>query len=149
MRRTVAVPCLVLLALAGCGGAAKNSLSASDLRTQATRLCTIARKQTDRIATPTGPATAAAFLNRGLAVLDPELKALRQLHPSGDLGQVYATAIDAFAQKVNALRTAAATLAGNGDPVVTMKSLEQQIAPLEGQENGAWLALEIPACLNR
>jgi hypothetical protein len=149
MRRAVVLPGLLMLAFMGCGGAAKNSLSASDLRTQATRLCTIARKQTDRIAAPTGPATAAAFLNNGLAVLDPELAALRQLHPSGDLGQVYTTAIDAFARKVNALRTAAAKLAGNGDPVVTMKSLEQQLAPLEEEENGAWQALEIPACLNR
>jgi hypothetical protein len=149
MRRAVVLPGLLLLALMGCGGSGSSGLSARDLRTQATRLCTIARKQTDRIAAPSSPAGAAAFLNQGLAVLQPELKALRQLHPSGDLGQVYKTAITAFAQKVDAVRTAATALAGNGDPVTTMKSLEQQLAPLEEEENGAWQALEIPACLNR
>jgi hypothetical protein len=148
MRRAVLLPGLLLLALMGCGSAS-GGLSARDLRTQATSLCTIAREQTDRIAAPSSPAGAAAFLNQGLAVLQPELKALRQLHPSGDLGEVYKTAITAFAQKVDAVRTAATALAGNGDPVTTMKSLEQQLAPLEEEENGAWQALEIPACLNR
>lgn len=151
MRRAVAVAasCLVLLALAGCGGGGNSGLSASELRSQATHLCTVARQQTDRIPAPASPAQAAAFLDKGLVVLAPELNALRQLHPSGDLAQVYRTAIDAFAQKVSAIRAAAGSLAGTGDPVSTMKALQQQLASLEEQENGAWQALEIPACLNR
>lgn len=150
MRRAVALAlsCLALAALTGCGGG-NSGLSANDLRTQATRLCTVARQQTDRIPTPASPAQAAAFLNRGLAVLEPELKALRQLHPSGDFSQVYRTAIEASAQKVSAIRGAAGALAGGGDPVTTMKALQTQLATLESQENGAWQALEIPACLNR
>ncbi len=149
MRRSVALPGLLVLALVGCGGSADNSLSARDLRTQATRICTIAHRQTDRIVAPATPAAAAPFLAKGIAILAPELRALQRLRASSDLRQVYMTAINAFAQKLAALRAAAAALAGVGDPIATMKALQQQLAPLEGQEDGAWQALEIPACLNR
>jgi hypothetical protein len=136
---------LAVLCLTGCGAA---SLSTTELRNQATRVCSAARKQTNLIATPTSPAGGAAFLSQGLAVLGPELAVLRKLRPPRDLAQVYSTAVGAFSQKVAALRETANTLKGGGDPVIAMKTLQQQLAPLESDEDGAWRALEIPSCMN-
>jgi hypothetical protein len=33
--------------------------------------------------------------------------------------------------------------------VSAVETLQQRLTPLEAQEDGAWRALEIPACLNR
>jgi hypothetical protein len=134
------------LLLGGCGS---KPLSSSQLHDQATRLCTLATSQTDQIPTPASPAGSATFLKRGIAVLTPELNALRGLRPTGDVADVYSTSLDAFANKLSDLRHAVHELSGGEDPVIAVKTLQQQLAPIESQENGAWQALEIPACLNR
>ena len=82
-------------------------------------------------------------------MLDPELRGLRQLQPPSDLRQVYSTAVSSFSQKLDALHQAARAVAGGGDAVVAIKALQQRLAPLEAQEDDAWQALEIPACLSR
>jgi hypothetical protein len=147
MRRLAGALCaMTWLCAAGCGA---TSLSTQELRTQATRLCTAARHQTDRIAAPSSPAGAGPFLSQGIAVLGPELSGLRQLQPSHDVAQVYSTAVSSFSQKLDALHRAAHAVAGGGDAVGAIKTLQQRLAPLEAQEDGAWQALEIPACLNR
>jgi hypothetical protein len=147
MRRLGGALCAVIsLCVAGCGA---TSLSTQELRSQATRLCTAARHQTDRIAAPSSPAGAGPFLSRGIVALSPELSGLRQLQPAHDLAQVYSTAVSSFSQKLDALHQAAHAVAGGGDPVSAIKTLQQRLTPLEAQEDGAWRALEIPACLNR
>lgn len=145
-RRVAAFCALISLCAAGCGA---TSLSTQELRSQATTLCTAARHQTDRIAAPSSPAGGGLFLSKGIAVLDPELRGLRQLQPPNGLAQVYSTAVSSFSQKLDALHQAARAVAGGGDAVIAIKALQQRLTPLEAQEDGAWRALEIPACLNR
>jgi hypothetical protein len=146
MKRAGVVAAAAALSLAGCGG---SSLSASELRSQATRVCNSARTQTNRIPTPTSPATGAAFISRGLAVLQAELSVLRRLQPPRDLGQVYSTAVGAFQQEVATLQSTSRDLKAGRDPITSIRALQGQLAPLESQGDGAWRALEIPACLNR
>jgi len=61
----------------------------------------------------------------------------------------YSAALDAFSQKLDALNGARHTLDKQGDPVVTVKSLQQQLAPIESRADRAWTALKIPACANQ
>jgi hypothetical protein len=132
----------VLLA-SGCGS---TELSDAQLRAHATRVCRNATIQTDRIPTPTSPAGGAAFLERGIAVLEPEYQRLRALRPPSDLAQVYAIPVSTFSRKLDAMKSAAHRLEHGGDPAITMKTLQRRLAPLESSEQGAWAALQVPAC---
>jgi len=143
MRLRLAVVALTTTSLLGCGS---STLATPQLRSEATKLCQTGRKATNQIPTPGSASGAKAFLNRGISVLGPELQGLRSLHPTGDVAPVYATAVGAFSHEVSALGTAERQLAHGEDPIVTMKTLQAQLTPLQSQEDGAWRALEIPAC---
>lgn len=134
-------------AIAGCGGGSQ--LSTNSLRNQASRVCRTAVVRTNRIPTPNSPAGTATFLQRGVAVLRPELRRLRSLHPPSDVADVYSTAIDAFSHKLTLLGNAIRGIGRGKDPVIAIKTLQQGLAPTESTEDGAWQALEIPACMNR
>jgi hypothetical protein len=146
VRPAAASAIVIAVLLAGCGGSSK--LSGDQLRTRATTLCADAGHQTDRIPTPSSPAGGAAFLKRGVAVLEPELAGLKVLKPPTELAQVYSTSIGAFSQKVNAIKAAVRELGSGANPVTAMTALQQRLAPIELAEDGAWQALEVPACLN-
>ncbi len=88
------------------------------------------------------------FLRQGITALAPEVTQLRKLRPPTDAQDVYTTAINASSKKLQLLRTASGQLARGDDPVSTMQTLEQQLAPVVQQENGAWQSLGIPACVN-
>ncbi len=133
------------LVLCGCGSTA---LSGGQLRSRATSLCRQATTQTSRILTPASPAVAGPFFERGVTVLSPELAALRTLKPPSSAAAVYTTALNALAGKLTALREAVRDLAHGEDPVIATKTLEQELAPLESEENDAWRALGIPGCVN-
>ncbi|MGA2928742.1 MAG: hypothetical protein ABSG43_22685 [Solirubrobacteraceae bacterium] len=146
MRWRVAAALCAALALPGCGS---GSLTAAQLRNRATQVCTTADRLTATIPTPATPAASGTFLRRGLAVLEPELAALRVLKAPGDLDQVYATSIDALADKLQALTGAVRGLRAGEDPRGTITSLARRLAPLESKEDGAWRALGIPACIDQ
>ncbi len=147
MRRPAAgVAVLAAAVIAGCGGS--DRLSSGDLHNQATQICALASKQTDRIKSPASPAGSAVFLRQGITALTPEVAQLRKLHPPTDAQDVYSTAVNSSARKLALLRTASGQLARGDDPVSTMQTLEQQLAPVVQQENGAWQSLGIPACVN-
>jgi hypothetical protein len=146
VRRSAVLACTVAgIAVTGCGS---TPLSTTDLRADATRMCATATTQTAAIPAPQSPAASGAFLKRGIAILRPELAGLRALKPPGDLAQVYSISVNAFSGKLHALEATVRDLGAGGDPVIAMKVLQQRLAPLESEEDGAWQALQIPACLN-
>jgi hypothetical protein len=140
------LPVLVVLLIAGCGS---QPLSSSQLATQATQVCRLAAQQTDRIPTPSSPEASALYLKRGLAVMTPELEQLRRLKPPDDVADVYRVSITSFEKKVSYLRDTVHDLGKGEDPVIAMRTLQQDLAPIEKQEDGAWQTLQITACLNR
>ena len=141
----MAAACAAVL-ISGCGGS--GHLSSDQLRSRATRFCAAAGRKTDRIPTPHSPGGGEQFLKRGIAVLTPELTKLRTLRAPTDLAQVYSTGIGAFTQKLKALRAAVHELDSGANPVTAMTALQQRLAPIESAEDGAWQALEMPACMN-
>jgi hypothetical protein len=147
VRRAVLAAVCAALMLGGCGGG--GPLSGDQLRSRATAFCSAAGRQTERIPTPSSPAGGAAFLKRGIAVLEPELRQLKTLKAPDDLAQVYSTGVGAFAQKLKALRAAVRELDSGANPVTAMTALQQRLTPIETAEDGAWQALEVPACVNR
>ena len=144
--RGLLLAALGAIGLAGCGN---SSLSSAQLRIQADRMCSLANQRTARIPTPATPADTVAFLRRGIGVMRPELVALRSLHPPKDAGDVYSASLTAFSKKLGAMRTTMREISFGHDPVVAIKALQRELAPLEAQEDGGWQALDVSACLNR
>ncbi len=147
MRRALPIPFLAALALAGCGGG--SSVSSTQLRNEAARVCTSANAQMTLIPTPQSPAAAEAFLKRGISVLRPELTNLQTLKAPDDIAKVWNISLDAFSSKLSALSATAHRIETGADPVSEMQSLQAQLAPLESTEDGAWQALGVQACVNR
>jgi hypothetical protein len=146
VRRLAGFALIASLGLAGCGGS--NTLSTVALRERATRTCNLARRRTNRIATPTLPAEGARFLSRGIAALAPELTVLDLLRPPTGMASDYQRALMASHGELQALRSALNGLRAGNDPVVAIKTLQQQLTPLEARANGAWSSLGLPACAN-
>jgi hypothetical protein len=134
---------LAAIVIAGCGS---SSPSANQLRSQASAICAQANRVIGRIATPGSASRGADFLNRGIAVLKPELRQLRQLSAPSDSADVWSTAIRSLSAQLSALESTVAKINTGADPVGAYKSLQQTLAPLVNQGNGAWQALQIPAC---
>lgn len=132
---------LVALAVAGCGS---SSLSASQLRARATPICKLAARQLSAIPAPALPSGGARFLSQGIAALAPELSRLRALHSTGDRDALAATTAE-----LGALRSTLRGLRAGNDPVVAIKTLQQQLSPLEARADGDWRALGVLACVSR
>lgn len=133
------------LALAGCG---TSTMSSRQLRIKASRPCRIAQQKLSRIPAPALPDGAAEFLSRGIAALAPEHADLARLHPGGSLGQSYRRALAAGERQLVALRAAARGLRTGDDPVRTVRTLQQRLAPLEVRAAAAWHELGLSACAN-
>jgi len=141
------VPALaVALALtaAGCGGS--SSMSETVLRAQASRVCAVATQRLNSIPTPRVPSAGQSFLRRGIAALRPELTALSAIHPGGELGVHFRAARGATEQELKVLESSLKGLKAGNDPIVTFKTLQTQVAPLEKQASTAWRALGVRAC---
>ncbi|HEV3055541.1 MAG TPA: hypothetical protein VGX45_12855 [Solirubrobacteraceae bacterium] len=145
MRRALLVAVL-LAALAGCGSA---SLSARDLRANATVVCEHASERLGRIPQPSSAAAALPFLRRGVAVLGPELGALRRLPPPADLSTSYRATLAEFGTAVQMVDGTIAVLAHGGDAVASFASLEHALGPIVASENTGWRTLQIAACVSR
>ncbi len=141
--RCVLLAALLALATAGCGA---TPLSTAALRSRATHICRTALARESRIRTPTSPSQGVAFLRRGVAVLTPELRALRRLDAGGRSAPEVHAAVLALADELQDLRGSAAALAGGSDPVQELRTLEQQLAPLQARADAAWHELGISAC---
>jgi hypothetical protein len=118
------------------------------LQRQATRICRSSNQRFARIPTPTSAAGAEVFVQQGIVVLRPQLRRLRRLRAPSDVADVYGAAVDALSRKLTALERASHTLKHGADPIIATKTLQHQLTPIETQEDNAWEALEIPACLN-
>jgi hypothetical protein len=138
---------LVAILAGGCGGSSPDSMS--QLRSQASGICSAASGRMARIATPRRPPASLAFLDRGVAVLEPELRQLRMLRAPAASDGVYAVALTGFAAQLSALSRAASALGHQQDPVRTLQALQRRLAPLETETDDAWRALQIPACASR
>jgi hypothetical protein len=132
------------LAATGCGGS--RSVSARQLRAGAARVCTVATQRLNSIPTPQVPSEGTAFLRRGIAALRPELAALAAMHPGGELGVHFHKALNATRQELTVLKSSLKGLKAGNDPIVAIKTLQAQLAPLETQARAAWRTLDVPDC---
>jgi hypothetical protein len=142
-RGAVAATLVLALLAAGCG---TTSLSAQQLHSGAKRTCLAATRRLNRIPTPQLPSGGAAFLRRGTSVLKPELAALDRLHPGGGLAGAYARARNATRQELASLQSTLKGLEAGNDPVVAIKTLQQQLIGLEQRAASSWAAVGVAAC---
>ncbi|HWE07739.1 MAG TPA: hypothetical protein VG325_00190 [Solirubrobacteraceae bacterium] len=133
----------VAVAVSGCGS---SSVSALQLRTGAQRACAAAALRLGRIQAPQQPGGGEAFVSQGIAALAPELTALKRLSPTPQLAASYRRARSATEQVLSALRSTLKGLKAGNDPVVAIKTLQQELLPLEGRAQAAWHAVGVPAC---
>ena len=145
-RRLVLLAAVLLLALAGCGD---DSLSASQLRTQASAICTRTAAATDRVALPSAPAQGDLFLRQGRAHLRPAAARLRALKAPQDLRQRYDGAAKLAGQEVALIARSEQALARGDDPADTFRQLAAALQPLTTEENAYWRGLGIDACVRR
>jgi hypothetical protein len=134
---------LAALTVAACGS---STASPAQVRSQASAICARANARIGRVPTPANATGALAFLDNGIASLKPEVTQLQRLSVSGDAADVWQTAVRTLSQQLAALETTASKIRVGADPVQAYKSLQQTLAPLETQADGAWQALQIPAC---
>jgi hypothetical protein len=137
----IALSVLAALMLAGCGG----GLTAAQVRNRATLACDRAADRSAGIRLPGAPSGGQRFLAQGIAVLSPEIEALRSL---GDHGPIQ-VAVAAMQAELAMLRSSLRGLRAGNDPVVAIKTLQQQLAAPELRANTAWRALRVPACVSR
>ena len=133
---------LAALALAGCG---TSGLSPSQLAASANRLCDAANQRMNAISLPEAPSAGKRFLSRGIAI--PHARGDGAARARGD--GTFRTAVTATAAELAALRFTLKGLQAGNDPVVAIKTLEQQLLPLEAKANQAWQSLGIRACVSR
>jgi hypothetical protein len=100
-----------------------------------------------RVDTPRSEAGGKAFLEHGVAALEPELGRLRALHAPSEAADAYRAAVGALAGELRALKGAVHALDRQQDPVIAFKTLQQRLGPLEARANDAWRALQMPACV--
>jgi hypothetical protein len=137
-----ALACTALL-VGGCGS---SSLSNTQLRRKAGRICVAAQRSSESIAAPTDPAKGQRFLQRGIAALAPEVSALHRLKPSSELQDTYAAALRASDHELALLRSALGGLKAGNDPVVAIKTLQDELGPAEDAAGRAWHEVAVPAC---
>jgi hypothetical protein len=137
----IALGVAAALMLAGCGG----GLTAAQVRARATEVCDRAVDRSAAIRLPETPSGGQRFLAQGISVLAPEIRALRSL---GDHGSIH-TAVSAMEAELAALRSSLKGLRAGNDPVVAVKTLQQQLVGLELRANTAWQTLRVPACVSR
>jgi hypothetical protein len=106
----------------------------------------VATQRLNSIPTPQVPAEGTTFLRRGIAALAPELAALSAMHPGGDLGVHFRKALSATEEELKVLQSSLNGLKAGNDPIVAIKTLQAQLAPLETQARTAWRALGVRDC---
>ncbi len=145
MRRALLVA-ITAATIAGCGS---STLSDHDLRAEAAGICKGASLRLNRGSQPSTATAALPFLRRGLAVLGPELAALRRLAPGTDLSATYHATVANFGAAVQRVRGTIAVLTSGGDPVSSFTTLEHELTSIVAGENAGWRRLQIPACVSR
>ncbi|MFZ0384377.1 MAG: hypothetical protein WAL22_01825 [Solirubrobacteraceae bacterium] len=141
-RAAAALACSALL-VGGCGS---SSLSNPQLRRKAARICMTAQRSSESIAAPSDPAKGEQFLQRGIAALAPQVTALHRLKPSSELQDSYAGALRATDHELALLRSALRGLKAGNDPVVAIKTLQDELGPAEDAAGNAWRQVDVPAC---
>jgi len=137
----IALSVPAVLMLAGCGG----GLTAAQVRNRATQVCDRAADRSAAIRLPETPSGGPRFLAQGIGVLAPEIRALRSL---GDHGPIQ-IAVSAMGAELAAMRSSLKGLHAGNDPVVAVKTLQQQLVGPEQRANTAWRTLRVPACVSR
>lgn len=135
-------------ALAACGGG-QSTLSAAQLRTSATAICTSTSTAMDRVPLPNAPGGGGQFLRRGLLRLQPGLDELKALKPPPELRAGYARALELETQELDMIAAHERSIRGGDDVIATFRRLQTAIAPILQQEDAAWRDLELPACVKR
>jgi hypothetical protein len=134
----------VVPALSACGS---DSLSASELRSQAGAICAGAARAADAIPMPASPDQSGGFLAQGLARLRPAAARLSALKPPQELRGQYDRAARLAAAEVALIARHVHAIAGGADPADSFRQLAAALAPLTTEENAYWRALQIPACV--
>jgi hypothetical protein len=132
--------------VAGCGD---GSLSAGDLRTQASAVCLRSSDAAAAVALPASEDGGAAFLAGGVARMRPALAALGKLKAPRDLRDGYEQALHVRGQEITLIDRSQHAISRGADAVTTFRALQTQLTPLERLEDATWRALQVPACAPR
>jgi hypothetical protein len=142
----VVVLVLVVLLVKGCGS---DTLSADELRSQASQICARANGAIDRVPVPNTPSGGERFLAQGLIRLRPANRRLSLLKPPGDMRADYERAVAANAREIDLITATGRAIAGGEDVIDAYRTLQRALVPLVRTENDAWRALRVDACVRK
>jgi hypothetical protein len=143
VRTAAALAVAAALSVSGCG---TSSPSTDQLRSAATRACVAAGRELSRIPTPGLPSGGEAFLAAGVTALRGEQAALNRLSASGDVASAYARATSATRRELSVMESTLKGLKAGNDPVVAIKTLQQQLLPSERLAATSWRGVGVTAC---
>jgi hypothetical protein len=146
--RALVLPLLAGLAaaLVACGG--EDSMSTSEYRAEAKRICTDAQKQTQAIEQPTRatPDAISDYFRRVLAANEKTTESFRKLDPPENLSDAHADALRVNDEAAKSVRGVVREIEGGGDPREVLTEAQSRLEQLSRESGDAAKRLGVPAC---
>jgi hypothetical protein len=145
-RRALTLAAAVAVLAAGCGDDGGDRLSTEDYRSQATRICQDAERQTDRLGQPETPAQFKRFLERGIVITDRNLKSFEELEPPEDLQDEHDAIVERERSGLERLRRLSRELKGNQSDLRRLQAVQPELDRLSDQVDARFRAAGLNRC---
>ena len=137
---------LVASALGACGG--EDEMSASEYRSEATKICTEAQRATREVKQPTRVTneSIASYFERLVAVNDRTATRFAELDPPEDLQKPHDEALSANREGVQEVRRFVRDLKQGGDARQLLQGVQARLTEQSRRSLAAFKALGVPQC---
>ena len=145
MRR--ALPALLLIALAGCGGSDDDGLSAAEYRKQANKLCRQSERVADRLPEAKAPDELDELFERILEVTKPYDRRLDALVPPAELRARHERAVREGDRQERYVRGLVQDLRRSDDPIPTLRKEFPKLLKMVDRSNALARSLGVDDCV--
>src|SRR4051794_28622190 len=146
--RAVLLPAMASGALvAGCGGDdGGDQLSASEYRSQATKICTDSEKETNALEQPKTPDDLKTYLEKGISITEDSLDEFADLQPPDELKDKHQAAVDAERKAVDKLKEITGELKGNATDSAAIEKFDKEISAISDDVDNKLKAAGLDKC---
>jgi len=141
--------CAALIA-GGCGssggGGGGSQLSASEYKTQATKICTDSEKATNNLKQPTKPEEVKPFLQKGIDITQKALDDFKNLNPPSSLKDEHNAVVAAEQKALDKLQEITDSLKGNASDAEKVQKASPELDAISKDVDTKLKAAGLPAC---